>query len=59
MTINDYKKLTPWHPILADVIGAMSIRELALFIESEQTAAARRGEPESADDIMKRLAERV
>lgn len=59
MQIRDYKKLTAWNPILADVIGAMNIRDLALFIESEQTAAIKRGTPESADDIMNRLSERI
>ena len=59
MQIRDYKKLTAWTPVLADVIGAMNIRDLALFIESEQTAAIKRGTPESVDGIMSRLSERI
>ncbi len=59
MKLSDYKKLTAWNPILADVIGAMNIRDLALFIESEQVAAVKRGAPESADDIMNRLSEQI
>lgn len=59
MQIRDYKKLTAWTPVLADVIGAMNIRDLALFIESEQIAAIKRGVPETADDIMNRLSAKI